>query len=73
MTFIFYRCEHWDVYNEYLQGDFFEKTTDNPWIINRMFKRMNASDPGALHTLNEDIVAKDPGTHTIVCTNYPDN
>ena len=51
--FYIYRLEHWDVNNEKLHGDFFERQTGNPNITMDMFKWMHALEPNVKLFLNE--------------------
>lgn len=45
--------EHWDVNNENLHGDWYEKATGDPNITMKMFHDVHAVDPSAKLFLNE--------------------
>jgi len=47
------RCEHWDVNNENLHGDWFEKHTNNANITMDMFTIANAADGNVQLYLND--------------------
>ncbi|KAL4233155.1 hypothetical protein ACF0H5_007840 [Mactra antiquata] len=46
-------CEHWDVNNEMLHGDFYERSTKDITITPQMFSKMNQLDPDAALYLND--------------------
>ena len=59
MQLYFSRLEHWDVNNENLHGDFYERHTGNPNITMKMFRDIHNVDPNAKLFLNDfAIVAK---------------
>ena len=45
--------EHWDVNNENLHGDFYEKKTLDPNITMKMFEDIHAVDPAVKLFLND--------------------
>ena len=47
------RLEHWDVNNEDLHGDFFERHTGNPNVTMQMFRDIHAVDPNVKLFLND--------------------
>lgn len=48
-----FRCMHWDVNNENMIGDFFERGTGDVNITMSMFEQMHAVDSEPLLFLNE--------------------
>ena len=58
--FLLVRVEHWDVNNEDLHGDFYERHTGNPNITMQMFREINSVDPQVKLFLNDyAIMARD--------------
>lgn len=51
--FLFYRLLHWDVNNENLHGDFFERHTKDPDITQKMFQWIHSIDPSIKLFLND--------------------
>jgi GH35 family endo-1,4-beta-xylanase len=47
------RCEHWDVNNEMLHGDFFERESGNPDITMDMFRQIHKWDDHPTLFLND--------------------
>ena len=53
------RLEHWDVNNENLHGDFFERNTGDANITMDMFRQINMIDPDAKLFLNDYGIVED--------------
>lgn len=68
---ILLRLEHWDVNNENLHGDFYERQTGNPNITMKMFQDIHQVDQNVKLFLNEfAIVEGDKATvygFTLIC------
>lgn len=62
------RLVHWDVNNEVLHGDFFERKTGNVDITMDMFRNMSVADPNAKLFIN-DYAVLSSGTYTTAITN----
>lgn len=67
-SFWFYRLLHWDVNNENLHGDFFERHTTDPDITHKMFQWIHSIDPSIKLFLNDYSVLP-VSTMTTVRTN----
>ena len=50
---VHFRVEHWDVNNENLHGDFYERHTGNPNITMQMFRDIQNVDQNVKLFLNE--------------------
>ena len=50
---VHFRVEHWDVNNENLHGDFYERHTGNPNITMQMFRDIHNVDQNVKLFLNE--------------------
>ena len=57
----YYRLEHWDVNNENLHGDFYERQTGDANITMKMFRDMYALDQTTKLFLNDYNVIKYSG------------
>ena len=49
----YYRLEHWDVNNENLHGDFYERQTGDANTTMQMFHDVHALDPAVKLCLND--------------------
>lgn len=67
-SFGFHRLLHWDVNNENLHGDFFERHTTDPDITHKMFQWIHSIDPSIKLFLNDYSVLP-VSTMTTVRTN----
>ncbi|XP_069134886.1 uncharacterized protein [Argopecten irradians] len=62
------RLAHWDVNNEVLHGDFFERKTGNVDITMDMFRNMSVADPDTKLFIN-DFAVVNAGLYTTAMTN----
>uniref|UniRef100_A0A194AL08 Putative endo-1,4-beta-xylanase A-like protein isoform X2 n=1 Tax=Pinctada fucata TaxID=50426 RepID=A0A194AL08_PINFU len=60
------KLQHWDVNNENLHGDFYERHTGNPDITNDMFSWIHTLEPGVKLFLNDFNVVTSPDVTTAI-------
>lgn len=63
------RLEHWDVNNENLHGDWYERHTADPDITEKMFQWIHKQEPGVKLFLNDYQVITS-SAETTVCSNF---
>lgn len=50
---LYFRLVHWDVNNENLHGDYYERHTGDPDITHKMFQWIHSKDPSIKLFLND--------------------
>ena len=75
-----FRVEHWDVNNENLHGDFYERHTGNPNITMQMLRDIHNVDQNVKLFLNEfgiveggngNVATVSKGSHILPCNYQP--
>jgi len=66
--FLYFRLQHWDVNNEALHGDFYERRTGNANITMDMFRDVHAIDPNVKLFLNDYHVMENTTTTVTLYT-----